>query len=40
MKRQLFLTAALLFSLTSTVSAQFKVVDKSSKKAPAWYQQW
>ena len=39
MKRQLFLTAALLFSLTSTVSAQFKVVDKSSKKAPAWYQQ-
>ena len=39
MKRQLFLTAALLFSLTSTVSAQFKVVDKSSKKAPTWYQQ-
>ena len=39
MKKQLFLTAALLFSLTSTVSAQFKVVDKSSKKAPAWYQQ-
>lgn len=40
MKKQLFLTAALLFSLTSTVSAQFKVVDKSSKKAPTWYQQW
>lgn len=39
MKKQLTLCAILLFSISTGVFAQFKVVDKSTKKAPAWYQQ-
>lgn len=39
MKKQLLLTVALCFTLSSGAFAQFKVVEKSTKKAPAWYQQ-
>lgn len=39
MKKQLLLTVALCFTLSSGTFAQFKVVEKSTKKAPAWYQQ-
>lgn len=39
MKKQLLLTVALCFTLSSGAFSQFKVVEKSTKKAPAWYQQ-
>ena len=39
MKKQLLLTVALCFTLSSGAFAQFKVVEKSTKKTPAWYQQ-
>ena len=39
MKKQLVLTATLILALSFGSFAQFKVVEKSTKKAPAWYQQ-
>lgn len=39
MKKRLFLASTLVFALSMGAFAQFKVVEKSSKKAPAWYQQ-
>lgn len=39
MKRKFICTILLLAGFLFSVSAQFKVIEKSAKKAPAWYQQ-
>lgn len=39
MKRKFICTTFLLTGFLISVSAQFKVIEKSAKKAPAWYQQ-
>ena len=38
MNKRITITSFLLVVLLSSVSAQFKVVEKSAKKAPVWYQ--